>query len=85
MELSGNIVQPHFDRLRAEIGRYPRIEDLFFLNFKVEIDPGLLRNREDDNLKSELKKQKGKFLANCDFKTGNKFKEHKIILFFKRK
>ena len=32
------IVQKHLERLKAELGRYPRMEDLFFINFKIEIE-----------------------------------------------
>ena len=38
--------QPHFERLKAELGRYPKIEDLFFLDFKIEIDPSKLKQVE---------------------------------------
>lgn len=35
--------QPHFDRLIAELGRMPRPEDLFFIQFKIKIDPSLVQ------------------------------------------
>jgi len=38
--------QPHFERLKAELGRYPKIEDLFFLNFKIVIDTTRLNKLE---------------------------------------
>ena len=38
--------QPHFERLKAELGRYPRVEDLFFLNFKIVIDTAKLKKLE---------------------------------------
>jgi hypothetical protein len=41
-----NKSQPHFDRLKAELGRYPKIEDLFFLNFKIVIDTTKLKKLE---------------------------------------
>ena len=34
------------ERLRAELGRYPRTEDLFFVNFKVVLDPTEPKNLE---------------------------------------
>jgi len=37
--LNPNKKQAHFERLKAELGRYPRIEDLFFSNLKVQLDP----------------------------------------------
>ncbi|CAF0895749.1 unnamed protein product [Brachionus calyciflorus] len=39
-------VQKHLERLRAELGRYPRIEDLFFINFKIEIESSRLDQLE---------------------------------------
>lgn len=45
-KLGENKTQPHLERLRAELGRYPRIEDLFFINFKVEIDTSKLKSVE---------------------------------------
>ena len=39
-------VQPHFEKLKAELGRYPTIEDLYFFNLKVEIDPDKLNKIE---------------------------------------
>jgi len=41
-----NNVQPHFEKLKAELGRYPTIEDLYFFNLKVEIDPDNLKKIE---------------------------------------
>ena len=38
-QVGSNTQQPHLERLRAEIGRYPRIEDLFFMSFKIEVSP----------------------------------------------
>ncbi len=47
MESMGvNKTQPHFERLKAELGRYPKIEDLFFLNFKIVIDTTKLNKLE---------------------------------------
>ena len=45
-KLTGSRKQAHFERLKAELGRYPRIEDLFFLSFKIEIDPSQLKKVE---------------------------------------
>lgn len=37
---TGGVAQSHLERLRAEIGRYPRMEDLLFMHcFKIEINP----------------------------------------------
>jgi len=58
LELTGNKSQPHFDRLKAEIGRYPRIEDMFFLDFKVEIEPSRLAKKIDADLTLVQKKKK---------------------------
>ncbi len=38
--------QVHFERLKAELGRYPRVEDLFFINFKIEVDPSKVNKIE---------------------------------------
>jgi hypothetical protein len=38
--------QVHFERLKAELGRYPRVEDLFFISFKIEIDPSKVAKLE---------------------------------------
>lgn len=43
---NSNNVQPHFEKLKAELGRYPTIEDLYFFNLKVEIDPDKLKKIE---------------------------------------
>jgi hypothetical protein len=45
-EKGGIISQLHFERLKAELGRYPRVEDLFFINFKIEIDPSRVKKVE---------------------------------------
>ena len=58
LELNGNSKQPHFERLRAEIGRYPRVEDMFFLNFKVELDPSSFKKEDPDLIQVEAKKRK---------------------------
>lgn len=58
LELNGNSMQPHFTRLKAEIGRYPRIEDMFFLNFKVELDPSCFRKDDAETIQVEEKKKK---------------------------
>ena len=57
LELSGNQTQPHFERLKAELGKYPRIEDLFFLNFKSEIDLDRLK-KLDAEIKLDSKSSK---------------------------
>ena len=57
LELSGNQTQPHFERLQAELGKYPRIEDLFFLNFKSEIDLDRLK-KLDAEIKLDGKSSK---------------------------
>jgi hypothetical protein len=36
--LNPNKKQAHFERLKAELGRYPRIEDLFYVDLKVQLD-----------------------------------------------
>ncbi len=54
LESNGNIIQPHFERLKAELGKYPNIEDLFFLQLKVEIDSIRFTNTEND-IKDEQK------------------------------
>ena len=41
-----NKIQPHFERLKAELGRYPRIEDILFVNFKIQVDPNQLKKLE---------------------------------------
>ncbi|RNA01418.1 cilia- and flagella-associated 54-like [Brachionus plicatilis] len=38
--------QKHFEKLKAELGRYPRMEDLFFINFKIEIEQSKLDKLE---------------------------------------
>lgn len=35
--------QPHFEYLKSQLGHYPRIEDLFFVNFKIQIDPSSIK------------------------------------------
>lgn len=35
--------QPHFERLKAELGRQPRADDLFFIQFKIQIDPSKVK------------------------------------------
>lgn len=30
--------QPHMERLKGELGRYPRVEDLFFINLRVVLE-----------------------------------------------
>lgn len=41
-----NKVQPHLENLKAELGRYPKIEDLFFINFKIELDASKIKKVE---------------------------------------
>lgn len=35
--------QPHFERLKAELGRQPKAEDLLFIQFKIQIDSSAVK------------------------------------------
>ncbi len=41
-----NAQHAHLERLKAEIGRYPRIEDLLVMHFKIEISPEKITKSE---------------------------------------
>jgi hypothetical protein len=37
------VKQPHFERLKSELGRKPKAEDLLFIQFKIQIDPSTIK------------------------------------------
>lgn len=58
----------HLERIKAEIGRYPRMEDLLFMHFKIEINP-------EKVTKSELG-------VKIDPRVHNIYSSNYLILFF---
>lgn len=55
---TGHLRQAHFERLREELGRNPRMEDLFEVNFQLNTSANLFKiSEEEKKTESEIKLQ----------------------------